>query len=282
MTDVSAPVSIVFTDIEGSTSLWETFPTAMQKAHARHNQILTETFTTSGGMIHKDKGDGFIVVFSNPVAAVRAAAEAQRGQGQVDWPTELGEIRVRMAIKTGVVEPRDGDFYRPEINRAARLEAIAHGGQILVSGTTRSLIVDHLPGLDLIDLGHHFLLGIDQPERVFQVGGDGLAVDFPALRSISRGHALPTFATTFVGRGSEQSEIVGLITDGARLVTLLGPGGIGKTRLAVEAARQLESTVAGRTYFADLAPLASADQVGAIVAEAVGVHIEGSADASSM
>lgn len=279
MTDpASSPVTLAFTDIEGSTHLWEAFPDAMQRAHTTHNEILVETFTEAGGAIHKDKGDGFIVLFTNPVAAVRAAASAQRRLGETVWPDDIGQVKVRMAINTGVVFPRDGDYYGPELNRTARLESIAHGGQIVVSETTRSLTAGLLDDLDFIDLGEHRLRGIDQIERVFQVQGEGLLDEFPPLRSVARGHQLPSFTTTFFGRDSERSEIVGLIREGARLVTLLGPGGIGKTRLAVEAARELEPGLSGRAYFADLAPLSSPDQVGVAIAEAVGVHPEGNAD----
>lgn len=279
----SGPVTVLFSDIEGSTSLWDREQDAMRQAHARHNEVLTQAFESHGGNVLKDKGDGFIVTFANPVKAAEAAVAAQRSLADAAWPEAIGELKVRIAINTGIVEPRDGDYYGPEINRTARLESLGHGGQILISESTRALIAGHLPdGLDLMDLGTQHLRGMSSQERVFQIVGEGLRDDFPPLRGPKRGRGLPSFANTFLGREPDKQQIVDMITDGSRLVTLLGPGGIGKTRLAVEAARDLEEIMVGGVHFADLAPLASPEQVGLAVAESVGVHPEGSVEVLSL
>lgn len=279
----SGPVTILFSDIESSTSLWDDYPDAMREAHTRHNEILSSVFDSHGGRVLKDKGDGFIVVFNNPVKALEAAAAAQRDLIEGSWPEPIGSLRIRMGINTGIVEPRNGDYYGPQVNRTARLEDLAHGGQVLVSDATRALVSGQLSsGLELQDLGLQSLRGFNQPERVFQLVGDGLRDQFPPLRGQRRGSGLPAFANAFIGRDAQVREITDLIHEGARLVTLLGPGGIGKTRLAVEAARKLEDAMAGGAHFADLAPLPSAERVGVTVAESVGVHAEGNADVLSL
>lgn len=279
----SGPVTLLFSDIESSTSLWDDHPDAMREAHTRHNEILSSAFDAHGGRVLKDKGDGFIVVFSNPVQALEAAAAAQRHLTDGSWPDPIGSLRVRMGINTGIVEPRDGDYYGPQVNRTARLEDLAHGGQVLVSDATRALVSGELgDGLELRDLGLHSLRGFSEPERVFQLMGAGLQDEFPPLRGPKRGSGLPAFENAFVGRDSQVKEIADLIQGGARLVTLLGPGGIGKTRLAVEAARELEHVMSGGAHFADLAPLPSPERVGVTVAESVGVHAEGNADVLSL
>lgn len=279
----SGPMTILFSDIESSTSLWDDHPEAMRVAHTLHNQTLTSVFDSNGGRVLKDKGDGFIVVFNNPIQALQAAAAAQRRLSEGPWPEPIGTLRVRMGINTGIVEPRDGDYYGPQVNRTARLEDLAHGGQVLVSDATRALVSGELgEDLGLRDLGLQTLRGFADPERVFQLVGDGLQDEFPPLRGQKRGSGLPAFENAFVGRDSQIEEITDLIHGGARLITLLGPGGIGKTRLAVEAARELEQVMSGGAHFADLAPLPSADRVGVTVAESVGVHAEGSADVLSL
>jgi predicted ATPase len=189
-----------------------------------------------------------------------------------------------MAVHTGSIEP-DGDDYRgPVVNRVARLEGLAHGGQVLLSESTVALTADTLPaGTTVRDLGAHLLRGMARAERVYQLEAAGLAGDFAPLRSEgSAGVPLPSYPTSFVGRSEEIKEICTLLDESHRLVTLLGPGGIGKTRLAVESARHAADGVGGRTFFADLAPLSDADDVGLAVAEAVGAHVEGTASPVTM
>ena len=187
-----------------------------------------------------------------------------------------------MALHTGPAEEQDGDYHGPVVNRVARLEGIAHGGQTLVSESTRALTRDDLPHeVSLTDLGVHRLRGLDRPERVYQLEASDLRDSFPPLRSAeSQGVPLPRFPTSFVGRASELNEVGALLGDN-QLVTLLGPGGIGKTRLAVESARALESTLPGGAVFVDLAPVSTED-VPLAIAEAVGAHPEGTASVLSL
>lgn len=274
---VGGPATIVFTDIEGSTSLWDSDAEQMRTAHQAHNEILIEVLEGCQGKIVKDKGDGFIAVFVDPSQAVLAATDIQRRISGHSWPPAIGELKVRVAVNTGLVESRGDDFYGPAMNLTARLEALTNGGQILVSEATRALTEGRLPaGLTLRDLGRQRLRGVDRMEQVYQVVGEGLEDDFPPLRAaMARGRRLPSFDNTFVGRESEIEEVGRLLQDGSRVLTILGPGGIGKTRLAVETASGLAESHLEDVFFADLSPLSSSDQVAETVAEALGVHAEG-------
>lgn len=278
--DRSIPLTVLFTDIEGSTALWDTAADAMRNAHAQHNRIVSEAIERWGGTIVKDRGDGFMAVFEDPIASIGAAVAIQKELGGAEWPDQLEALKVRAALSTGMTESRDGDFYGPAVNRAARLESAGHGGQILLSEATGALIVDRIPpDQELVDLGVHRLRGMSRDERIYQLTVSGLPGTFPPLRtSQARGRHLPDPGTAFHGRAKEIADITGLVEGGARLVTLLGPGGIGKTRLAIEVARSLEPAMTGGAFFADLAPLDSSDAVASALADAVGVHSEGAAD----
>jgi predicted ATPase/class 3 adenylate cyclase len=275
---------MLFTDIEGSTERWDQDRDSMRRAHVLHHELLTEAFARHGGYVVKDKGDGFIVVFSRPSDAIDAAVAAQRSLGTAEWPQPIDGLRVRMAINTGLLEPEKGDYYGPEVNKVARLEAAANGGQILISDSTRALCDGHLAdGLQLNDLGLQKLRGVHHPERVFELVGEGLLAGFPVLDTAAdRGKPLPAFENTFVGRDDEIEALRSLVQSGARLVTILGPGGIGKTRLAIEAARTITERMDWGANFADLAPLTSADEVSLVVAESVGVHAEGTVDVMAL
>ena len=196
-----------------------------------------------------------------------------------DWPAEVA-LNVRMALHTGSLQATDGDYHGPVINRAARIEGVASGGQVVVSDATRALTEHSLPeGVSLMDLGRYTIRGMANPEHLFQVVAAGLPSEFPPLRAAAGGGVdLPQYATSFIGRTSEQKAIGHvLVREESRLVTLLGPGGIGKTRLAIETARALENKFAGGTFFVDLAPLDNPADVGLAIAEAVGAHAEGTA-----
>ena len=276
----SIPLTVLFTDIEGSTALWERDADAMRSAHAQHNRIVSECIERLGGTIVKDRGDGFMAVFDDPIASIAAAVAIQEELGTAAWPDQFEPLKVRAALSTGVVESRDGDFYGPAVNRAARLESAGHGGQILLSEATGALVIDRIPpDLVLADLGVHRLRGMSRDERIYQLAASGLPDTFPPLRtSQARGRHLPDPGTAFHGRSKEIADITRLVEGGARLVTLLGPGGIGKTRLAIEVARRLEPAMTGGAFFADLAPLDSSDAVASALADSVGVHSEGAAD----
>ena len=276
----SGTVTLLFTDIEGSSHLWETHRSEMAIALTQHNRLLLAIVSTNDGVVVKDKGDGYIVAFSSAEDAVLCALGAQRKLRIEDWPPEIGLLNVRMALHTGSLQANDGDYHGPVINRAARIEGAASGGQVIVSDATRALTEHSLPeGVSLMDLGRYTLRGMASPEHLFQMVAPGLPSEFPRLRASAGGGVdLPQYATSFIGRSFEQNAIGDVLVHGeSRLVTLLGPGGIGKTRLAIETARALEDRFAGGTFFVDLAPLENPADVGLTIAEAVGAHAEGTA-----
>ena len=177
-------VTFLFTDIEGSTQLWERSPEAMRTALAKHNQIIGDAIDAHGGVVFKTVGDAFYAAFADPVAAVEAAIDAQSGLGGSTWPTEPG-IRVRIGIHTGAARNEGGDYFGPALNRVARVMAAGHGGQILISSATRGLTVDGLrEGVFMRSLGVHYLKDLDRPEEIFQVIVGDSAEDFAPLRTI--------------------------------------------------------------------------------------------------
>jgi predicted ATPase/class 3 adenylate cyclase len=262
--------TFMLTDIEGSTRLWEERPAAMGPALAIHDGLLRSAIETAGGEVVKTLGDGFLAVFADPSVAVTAAIEAQRSLGDISWG-ETGPLRVRMGIHTGAAETRDGDYFGPSLNRGARILAIGHGGQVLTSAVTAMLAREGVgPGIDFIDRGSHRLRDIDRPEQIFQVVAPDLPQTFPPLRSLStRRSNLPTQITSFVGREAELAELTRSL-ERARLVTLIGTGGTGKTRLMLEAAAGLVDRFPDGVWLAELAPLTDASQIGAEVARALG------------
>src|SRR6185503_6209057 len=221
-------VTFLFTDLEGSTRRWEDDPTAMRAALARHDEILRDAIGEHDGVIVKTTGDGVHAAFATAHAAVAAAAEAQRALHDEAW-TSPTPLRVRMGLHTGEAELRDGDYYGPALNRAARLMSAAHGGQIVISRATEELLRDDLPpGLDLVDLGDHRLRDLNRPERVFQVTIAGLPATFPALQSLDARHGNLTPAMTpLVAREADVASVAGALAR-ARVVTLTGAGGVGK------------------------------------------------------
>ncbi|MEE8407198.1 MAG: adenylate/guanylate cyclase domain-containing protein, partial [Acidimicrobiia bacterium] len=274
----SGTVTLLFTDIEDSSGKWEEHRSEMAAALTQHNRLLIEAISGNGGVVVKDKGDGFFAAFPSADAALSCALDAQLSLRAADWPDAIGTLKVRMALHTGTVRNENGDYHGPVVNRVARLEGIAHGGQVLVSEATKTLVEDSLPeGASLVDLGTHALRGMERAERVFQLMAPDLADEFPPLLSAVGGIALPSYPTSFVGRSTELQAIGELLDGEGRLVTLLGPGGIGKTRLAVETARDMANGLAGGAFFVDLARFSEADDVGFAIAEAVGAHPEGTA-----
>jgi predicted ATPase/class 3 adenylate cyclase len=236
-------VTLLFTDIEGSTRLWDQHPQAMSTALEHHDALMRSAIESSGGYVFKTVGDAFCAAFASAKEAVVAAGEAQRALHAEAWP-DHASLHVRMALHTGECEERDGDYFGPAVNRVARLEATAHGGQVVVSQATVVLVRDRLPsGLHLVDLGSHYLKDMDRPEEVFQLTVDGIPAAFPPLRSHFEDpaeSANPTNLTqpvsSFVGRDAEVAELAKLVGNN-RLVTLTGSGGVGKTRLAIEVGR---------------------------------------------
>jgi predicted ATPase/class 3 adenylate cyclase len=271
-------VSFLFTDIEGSTSLWERDPGAMRRALGRHDEIVRDSVAAHGGYMFATGGDGFGVAFGSPEAAVAAALEAQRGLVGEVWPSGL-DLRVRMGVHTGVAHERGGDYFGPTLNRAARLMSAAHGGQLVVSAAVAELTRDCLgEEVAVLDLGEHAFRGLSRPEHVFQLSAAGLTEVFAGLRtgSMAKGN-LPTPATSFVGR-VQQLKWLSEQLESRRLVTVVGTGGVGKTRLAIEAAHACGGELPDGAWWVELAPVGDPAAVGHAAAAALSVRLREGGD----
>jgi predicted ATPase len=250
-------VTFLFTDVEGSTRRWEADAEGMRVALAAHDEVLRKAVGAHGGWLFKHTGDGVCAVFASPHSAVDAAVAAQR---------EL-ELPVRMGIATGEAELRDGDYFGAVLNRAARVMAAGHGGQILLAESTAGL----LSGVDLLDLGPRRLRDLPTAVEVFQVRAPGLRTDFPALRALdaSPGNLRPS-TTSFIGREAEVAELATTLK-AHRLVTLTGVGGVGKTRLALEVATRLADEFPDGVWLFELAAVADPAAVPDAVASVLGI-----------
>jgi predicted ATPase/class 3 adenylate cyclase len=271
--DAPAPLTFLFTDVEGSTRLWEERPEGMRSALERHDAIIRAAIAESEGQIVKTTGDGIMAVFSSPAGAVAAAVAAQRALSAQAWPDGC-LIRVRMGIHTGAVDARGGDFFGPAVNRTARIMSAGHGGQILLSEAAADLVARALPdNATLRDLGEHRLKDLGRPQRLFQVAHPGLPAEFAPLATLDhRPNNLPTETTAFVGRDAELRAIRERLDDAdIRLVTLTGAGGSGKTRLAIRAAADRVDRFTDGVYFVDLVTATDSDAVLALVATALGL-----------
>jgi predicted ATPase/class 3 adenylate cyclase len=264
-------VTFLFTDLERSTRLWELERAAMPEALRRHDEILQGAIEGHAGYRVKGTGDGVHAAFATAEDAITAAVAAQLALTDEDWG-DIGPLRVRMGIHTGSAELRDDDYFGPALNRAARLMAAAHGGQIVTSNATEELVRDALPAtIDLEDLGEHHLRDLSRPERVFQVRGPGLPSHFPELRSLVVERTnLPVQTTSFVGRERSLGEVDGALRE-SRVVTLTGVGGVGKTRLALEAAARFVADVGDGCWLVELAPVTEPGAVIEVVAAALDV-----------
>jgi predicted ATPase/class 3 adenylate cyclase len=269
----SGTITLLFSDIAGSTRLWEAGPDAMAMALRRHDEIMRSVIEGAQGYVFKTVGDAFCAAFETAQQAVAAAVRAQLDLSSQSWPTER-PVRVRIALHTGVCEERDRDYFGPTVNRVARLEAIAHGGQTVASGTTAELIEESLPaGVRLRDLGMHRLRDLGRPEHVFQVDATGLPAGFPPLESLDSPELpnnLPGLLSTFVGRSAELTAVRTLLTE-SRLVTLTGAGGCGKTRLALHAAADQLDQAPDGVWFTELAALTDATAISAAMSAALGL-----------
>jgi predicted ATPase/class 3 adenylate cyclase len=270
-------VTFLFTDIEGSTTRWEHQPEAMRVALARHDALVRAAIQQHDGHVVKTMGDAFHAAFSRAPDAVAAALDAQRQLQAEPWG-EIGPLRVRMALHTGAAEERDGDYYGPPLNRAARLLCAGHGGQILLTQVTAGLVREALSGgVSLRGLGQHRLKDLAEPEHVFQVVLPDLPSRFPALASLNaQPNNLPTCPTDLLGRERELAELGKLFRDGARLVTLTGTGGTGKTRLSLQVAADLLDAYEHGAFFVELAPISDPALVASTIAQSLGLQDAGS------
>ena len=267
-------VTLLLSDFEGSVRAWQTDPDAMAEVVADLADLVGETIAEHGGVrpLEQGEGDSFVAAFSRASEALEAALAIQRATAARSWPGDLA-VRLRMGMHTGEAQLRDAANYMgAAINRCARLRALAHGGQVLLSGATHDLVQDRLPAdVTFLDLGPHRLRDLARAEQVWQLVHPELPADFPPLRGLDRvPNNLPTQLTTFVGRTQEIAAVANAISD-TRLVTLTGSGGCGKTRLAVQTAAELSTTFPDGAWFVDLSPVTEARGVGVAVAHALGV-----------
>jgi predicted ATPase/class 3 adenylate cyclase len=275
----SGTVTFLFTDIEGSTRLWEQYPEKMKAAHHRQEAILLEAIEAHGGYAYKMIGDAFQAAFHTAPQALEAALDAQRALHSEPWEKiGIGDLRVRMGIHTGITEEREGDYTGPVLNRVARLMSAGHGGQILISLATQELVRDHLPsGVTLLDLGEHRLKDLTRPERIFQLIAEGMPSQFPTLKTLdNRPNNLPLQPNPLIGREKEVEDVRGMLQrDDVRLLTLTGPGGIGKTRLALQAVAEMVDDFPDGVFFVNLAPLVDPGLVVPTIAYTLGLREAG-------
>lgn len=267
---------MLFSDIEGSTGLLSRLGPIYADALDGQRRILRQVWAEHGGVELGTEGDSFYVVFATAPDAVAAAVRAQRELARFDWPA--GErVRVRIGIHTGNPTPHDGAYVGMDVHRAARIAGAAHGGQVVVSAATAELVAGALPaGARLRDLGSHQLKDIAQPERLFQAEVDGLVSEFAPLRTLGTSSSLPRPATPLVGRDGELAELTALLeSPQVRLVTLTGPGGSGKTRLAVAVAQGSVPRFPDGVFFVPLAAVTTTDVMWTSIAEVLDVPPEG-------
>jgi predicted ATPase/class 3 adenylate cyclase len=272
-------VTFLFTDIEGSTRLLTALGDAYPPLLAAHAEILRAAITAHRGTEVNTEGDAFFAVFPSAVDAVGAAVQAQRDLADTAWP-DKASVRVRMGLHSGEGRLGGDDYVGLDVHRAARIAGAGYGGQVLLSDATRALIAHDLPdGVGLRDLGEHRLKDLTQSIRMFQLDIDGLNDEFPALRSLdARPTNLPNQLTRFIGREIELAQLKELM-GGHRLVTLTGPGGTGKTRLALEAGGELIAQYSDGAFFVDLAPIGDPALVALTIAQALGVSVDPGGDA---
>jgi predicted ATPase/class 3 adenylate cyclase len=265
-------VTFLFTDIEGSTRLVQNLGDAYEELLAEHCRIMRGAIAEAGGTEVGTEGDSFFAVFPSATAGVAATVAAQRALAEADWPGK-SEVRVRMGLHTGEGRLGGDNYIGLDVHRAARIAAAGHGGQVLLSDATRSLVAPSLPGeVRLRDLGAHRLKDLVNPEHLFQLEVPGLAADFPALRSLdARPNNLPAQLTSFIGR-HDQITAVGELLERSRLVTLTGPGGTGKTRLAVEVAAGRLGRYGDGAFFVELAPITDPALVPTAIAAALNLR----------
>jgi predicted ATPase/class 3 adenylate cyclase len=267
-------VTFLFTDIEGSTRLARMLGAGYHAVLGAHRRLVRRTLSTWDGTELFTEGDSFFVAFSCAAAALHACLDAQRALAAHSWPSPDVRPKVRMGLHTGYAIPVGGEYASAEVHRAARVAAAAHGGQVLCSAATAER-ADRLPAdAELLDLGQHMLRGFDDRDRLFQLVAPGLERSFPRPRTRSAAtHNLPAQVTSFVGRIAERRDVTGLL-DRHRLVTVVGTGGAGKTRLALQAAEEVVDAYPDGVWFVDVAAVAAPADLPAALASALGLRPE--------
>lgn len=265
-------MTLLFTDIEGSTQRWEEQRAAMPEALRRHDALLRTAIEAHDGHVFKTMGDQFCAAFSRAPEAVAAAVDAQHAVASEDW-SAVGGLAVRMALHSGATDERDGDYFGPTVNRVARLLAAAHGGQVVTSNATGQLLRGVMPErTELRDLGEHRLKDLAEPEHVWQLVAPSLPDKFPPLQSLaSLPNNLPRQVTPLIGRENVLAEIERFVLEHP-LVTLTGTGGVGKTRLALHAGADLLDGLEDGVWFVELAPVGDAGLVVNTIASTLGLH----------
>lgn len=277
MTPENTTLTYLFSDLESSTQLWERYPDAMQGALERHDAILQSAVEAADGTVVKTTGDGLMAVFPTVSDAVDSSLHAQRGLRDERWG-ETGPLRVRMGIHIGEAQTRAGDYFGPTVNRAARIMSAAHGGQILLSGAAATAVTRSLAAeVSLRDMGRHRLKDLAGPENLFQLVQHGLPETFPPLETLdARPNNLPTQTSAFLGRESELATIRELLdSEGVRLLTMTGPGGTGKTRLALQAAADQIDRFDDGLFFVDLTAERDAEAAYTTIALVLGLESAG-------
>jgi predicted ATPase/class 3 adenylate cyclase len=270
----SGLVTFLFTDIEGSTRLAQLLGGQYRPMLAQHRQILRRALGASDGVAMFTEGDSVFAVFADANAALRACIQGQRALAAHRWANPEARPKVRMGLHSGLAQPVAGEYATPVVHRAARVAAAAHGGQVLCSATTAQLANQLPDDASLLDLGLFQLRGFDGRERLFQLVADGLERNFPRPRTpAAAAHNLPAPPSTFVGRGIERDELREMLA-ARRLVSVVGPGGAGKTRLAIEVGASCVPAFPDGVWFVDLAAVTDPYLIGVAVAEALGVRPE--------
>jgi predicted ATPase/class 3 adenylate cyclase len=269
MTLPTGTVTFVFSDIEGSTRLVQQLGADYAALLGEHCRLISEAYGSAGGHLFGSEGDALFAAFESASAAVRGAVRAQRALAAHAWPSGA-EVRVRMGIHTGEAQVVGDNYVGLTLHQVARVTSAGHGGQVLVSAATRQLVGDESPeGVELRDLGEHRLKDLAHPVRLYQLGGAGLDSDFPPLRTVdARPNNLPVQLTSFVGR--EEVTAARAALSGTRLLTLTGPGGTGKTRLALQLAAESLDEFANGVWFVALDAVTDPDLVAGTIAGAVG------------
>ena len=270
----SGLVTFLFTDIEGSTRLAQLLGAGYRTVLAEHREILRRAFKAEHGVELFTEGDSVFAAFPDANGAIRACIQAQVELGAHPWPHPSTAPRVRMGLHSGFAEPAGGEYATPEVHRASRVASAAHGGQILCSGSTERLAEELPQDASLIDLGLFQLRGFDGRERLFQVAASGLEREFPRPRTLAAvPHNLPAPSASFIGRSAERLDLCALLS-AHRLVTVVGPGGAGKTRLALEVAGEAVGAYTDGVWLVDLASASDPYLVPVAVAEVLGIRPE--------